>query len=420
MSDKLPPGMAEAVRLTGAGKLAEATSLIQRLLRGGGEPEPPRPATPPTLDGDFVTLDPAAASSAQPSTKPFSHSDNRLRTKPVSRTGLGETLRGLAARLVPAGLEAGLGNGLPNGLGGMPRPAAAPLPDGASFATLSHSGAAGTRAYKLYVPANRPAGRRPLVVMMHGCTQSPDDFAAGTGMNALAEEHGILVAYPEQPASANAQKCWNWFKPEDQRRDQGEPALIAGITRQIMRDHPVDPDRVWIAGLSAGGAAAAIMGAAYPDLYAAVGVHSGLPAGAARDLPSAFAAMRQGVDGRVVEGQAAEGGARAVPTIIFHGDQDNTVHPRNGDAVATQATAAANGVRSTVQPGRTPDGHAHSRAIHADASGRVWCEQWTIHGAGHAWAGGSPAGSYTDPRGPDATREMLRFFLDQRLTTRPG
>lgn len=418
MTNKLPPGMAEAARLTGAGKLAEATALIQRLLRGetAAPPSPPPSSLPPsslpksgppTLDGEFVTLDPAAAQVAKPRpTKPRAE-------RPASdthRSGLGETLRGLAAKLVPAGLA--------DGLGGGPRPAPAPVPDGASFATQSFTGPAGTRSYKLYVPAKRPAGQpMALVVMLHGCTQSPDDFAAGTAMNALAEEYGLLVAYPEQPSSANAQRCWNWFKPEDQRRDQGEPSLLAGITRQVMRDHPVDPRRVFIAGLSAGGAAAAVMGAAYPDLYAAVGVHSGLPAGAASDIPSAFSAMRQGVDGRVAEGRRM--GGRPVPTIVFHGDRDSTVHPRNGDAVAAQATASVAGTRATVEQGRTAGGHAYSRTLHTDAAGRVLCEQWTIHGAGHAWAGGSPAGSYTDPQGPDASREMLRFFLDQRLTASP-
>ncbi|MBP2306717.1 PHB depolymerase family esterase [Azospirillum melinis] len=400
------PGMAEAARLTRAGKLGEATTLLQRLLRGDGKGEPaPAPNTTApgtTLEGEFVRLDPTpSAKDAGP--QPANDSGCR-RSGAKPRTGLGETLRGLAARFTPNGLH-----------GGTPRPAPDPLPDGASFARLSYSGAAGTRAYKLYVPAAADDRPRPLVVMLHGCTQSPDDFAAGTRMNAFAERHGILVAYPEQPASANAQRCWNWFKPEDQRRDQGEPSLLAGITRQIMRDHRVDPERVYIAGLSAGGAAAANMAAAYPDLYAAVGVHSGLPAGAAQDLPSALAAMRQGGSRSP---RAAIRGNRRVPTIVFHGDRDHVVHPSNGDGVIAQATTGFN-LRSEMQQGQSPGGHAYNRNILHAPDGRTLCEHWTIHGAGHAWAGGSPSGSYTDPQGPDATAEMLRFFLDHRLETSP-
>jgi poly(hydroxyalkanoate) depolymerase family esterase len=279
------------------------------------------------------------------------------------------------------------------------------LPDGARFQDHAYTNEAGTRTYKLYVPSCYRGEPLPLILMLHGCKQSPDDFAAGTQMNQLAEEQSFLVAYPGQPASANPAKCWNWFRAGDQVRDRGEPSLIAGITRQIMCERAVDPARVYIAGLSAGGAAAAIMGMAYPDLYAAVGVHSGLACGAAKDMPSAFAAMRHG-------GSSLGGGAkRLVPTIVFHGDRDSTVSPVNGDQVFAQAKAAAE-LHSTISRGQSTGGIKYTCIVETDGNGRPILEQWVLHGAGHAWSGGSLAGSYTDPRGPNASREMLRFFLE--------
>jgi poly(hydroxyalkanoate) depolymerase family esterase len=227
-------------------------------------------------------------------------------------------------------------------------------------------------------------------------------------MNFFAEEQNCFVVYPEQPHGANQAKCWNWFRARDQRRGDGEPSLIAGITRQIMRDHGIDPKRVYVAGLSAGGAAAAIMGATYPDLYAAVGVHSGLACGAASDLPSALSAMRRGsAPGAPVKA------CSPVPTIVFHGDRDTTVHPDNGDRVLGGRGESR---KAKVVRGRVPDGRSYTRTILIDAQGRDTSEHWSVHGAGHAWSGGSPAGSYTDPRGPDATKEMLRFFMEHPLS----
>jgi poly(hydroxyalkanoate) depolymerase family esterase len=302
-------------------------------------------------------------------------------------------------------------SGMPGiqGLPGMPaRHAPAPALPG-RFIADSYTNEAGTRSYKVYVPSSVGSGRTakalPLVVMLHGCTQDPDDFASGTQMNALAEESGAIVVYPAQSQQANPSRCWNWFKAMDQQRDMGEPSIIAGITRQVCDDFAVDRKRIYVAGLSAGGAMAAIMGKLYPDLYAAVGVHSGLPFAAAHDLPSALAAM-QGSMGK------ARPAGNTLPVIVFHGDRDTTVHPANGDAVIAQRGDWPHDA-VIVEPGRVPDGHAYTRTVH-QRDGAPNAEQWLIHGAGHAWSGGSAHGSYTDGKGPDASREMLRFFKTAR------
>jgi poly(hydroxyalkanoate) depolymerase family esterase len=285
------------------------------------------------------------------------------------------------------------------------------VPDGARFIEGTYRNEAGSRAYRLFIPSRYQGQPLPLIVMLHGATQSPDDFAAGTRMNFFAEEQSCFVVYPEQCSEANQARCWNWFRTADQQRGRGEPSLIAGITHQIMRDYSVDAKRVYVGGLSAGAAAAAIMGATYSDLYAAIGVHSGLACGAAIDLPSAFVAMRHGGGG---DDRATPGDGPPVPTIVFHGDRDTMVHPHNGAQVIERSLRTASTPKK-VDRGQVPGGHCYTRTIHADASGRGILEHWNIHGAGHAWSGGSPAGSYTDPRGPDATGEMLRFFLEHSL-----
>ena len=285
------------------------------------------------------------------------------------------------------------------------------------FVAGSFTNHAGTRGYKLYIPSGAEGRDLPLVVMLHGCTQGADDLAAGTRMNELAESGSFFfVVYPEQSTGANGQRCWNWFKADEQRRDRGEPSIIAGITRQVAATQPVDVRRIYVAGMSAGAAMAEILGATYPDLYATVGVHSGLAYGAAHDLPSAFAAMKGGApdpaQGKTRAAQAA--GAvdltRSVPTIVFHGDRDGTVHPRNGEQVLHQWAGEAG--RATVRRGQVPGGRAYTRSVYHAAGGQAVAERWVIHGAGHAWSGGSPRGSYTDPDGPDASAEMVRFFLE--------
>ncbi|CAB3801989.1 extracellular catalytic domain type 1 short-chain-length polyhydroxyalkanoate depolymerase [Pararobbsia alpina] len=268
--------------------------------------------------------------------------------------------------------------------------------------------AAGQRDYKLYVPQTFDAKPRPLVVMLHGCTQDADDFAGGTRMNEIAEREGILVLYPIQPRSANQSKCWNWFKTADQIRGCGEPSLIEGMTREVMDRHDVDSARVYVAGLSAGGAMADIMVHTYPELYAAAGVHSGLPHGCARDLPSALAAMKGGTGSARDHAATAYGNTPVRPTIVFHGDRDTTVHPSNATTLLGAFKPTDAPVIESVPGSNTQ--HACTVSYLRAANG-VQAEQWIIHGAGHAWGGGSAQGSYTDPRGPDASAEMVRFFL---------
>ncbi len=402
-----------------------ATAAIQQALQGlqAGAANAPGASAPPPGMRD-INPPPASAKAAKPAASANVEQEAPPAAAKTPQQFAEEFAQDFMSRLgVPSGLQANLksagspsgfemphfdlpGTGGINGMGGAAG-AAPELKEGAQFIAGSFRNHAGGRDYKLYIPSTYHGQAMPLVVMLHGCTQNPDDFAAGTQMNAVAEEKPCFVVYPAQTSNANNSKCWNWFNALDQQRDQGEPSIIAGIARQIIEQYPVDERQVYVAGLSAGGAMAAIVGTLYPELFAAVGVHSGLPFASAKDLPSALAAMRGGA----APNERATGGG--IPIIVFHGDRDTTVNPRNGEQLIAQGVrnqASGKAAAASVDSGAVPNGHRYTRTTHRHADGTPLGEHWVIHGAGHAWSGGSAHGTYTDGKGPDASREMMRFF----------
>ena len=275
--------------------------------------------------------------------------------------------------------------------------------------------------YRLYIPSTHPARPMPLLVLLHGCTQDATDFATGTAMNCVADENGIAVLYPSQTASANANKCWNWFEPAHQRRGIGEPAALSAMTRQVISEHALDPHRVFVAGMSAGGAMAVVLGEQYPELFAAVGIHSGLPSGVASNVMQALSAMKCGSNPVIRErppsfyrGVANPTSVSVQPTIVFHGARDQTVDAANAQAIINDCLNRTSEIDETI----TSECHqpvSGTKAVtvttYRSSTQRVICEYWHLHSAGHRWSGGNPAGTHTDASGPNASAEMVRFFL---------
>lgn len=400
MKHDLVAAIRRATQSTRAYNLLEATRIIQAAL---GEtpktaPEPSRARHKPLLQ-----LVPSGAIRDQASDPRDQRPAPPLGADgPRAIRSLGEVVRRLREGRTM------LGRARLPGIG-RPRASAPPMPEGAQFQARTFTCAAGTRDYRLYVPATHAEGLRGLIVMLHGCTQTPEDFAAGTAMNAHAETHHLLVAYPAQTAAHNAMSCWNWFRPGDQKRAAGEPAIIAGLTGAIIAEFAIPRDSVFIAGLSAGGAMAAVMGATYPELYSAVGVHSGLAHGAANDVVSAFAAMRGETN---LAQRPLSGVSDASPrVIVFHGTADATVHPSNAEQFVTAAQRATPTSASRSERGQTDNGRGYQRTLVERPDGTPGVECWMVQGAGHAWSGGHPSGSHTDPDGPDASGEMVRFFM---------
>ena len=299
--------------------------------------------------------------------------------------------------------------------------------DGGTFTRGSFSNEHGERDYGLYVPDGLDGRSAPLVVMLHGCGQDAEDFAAGTRMNAIAKQEKFLVLYPEQDSSANRAGCWNWFEPSDQERGRGEPSIIAGATEQVIDEHGVDPRRVYVVGISAGGAMSTVLAATYPDLYAAVGVHSGLEYGAADSALAAVAAQRSGGpdpdrQGRLAFESARPAEARVLPAIVFHGEEDGVVDVVNAHQTLSQwaqtndyAEDGADddgvaGEPDEALPGQSPGGYDYVRYVYERPGGDALMEKWIIEDLGHAWSGGDTDGSFADPDGPNASEEMVRFF----------
>ncbi|MGP4951121.1 extracellular catalytic domain type 1 short-chain-length polyhydroxyalkanoate depolymerase [Psychrobacter sp. T6-1] len=426
-----PPHLKEAMALIKSGRLKEATVAIQNNLNSNGPSNSVnthtddnstamRDVTPNESTPRITASNPSVPKDLASNTHSTQNENATPETNDTTKAKdtLSEKLQSLTDKMKDFKIDLPSALNLPGMGAGATTHSEPPIAENAKFIKGVFTSSQGNHNYRLYIPSNydealTQGSKLPLVVMLHGCTQSPEDFATGTRMNELAETHQSLVLYPSQPASANLNRCWNWFNKSDQQRDQGEPAWLSALTESITKEYAVDAGRVYVAGLSAGAAMAVIMAQTYPDLYAAVGVHSGLAYQSASNMPSAMMAMRKGADAAITESNTS---TNYVPMIVFHGDQDHTVSVRNGGQVFEQAKQRLQAQKSNLQTQQqqksSEQGTRSTQIQICDDKGLSLLEYWKIHGASHSWAGGSHAGSYTDPNGPDASKEMMRFFLN--------
>ncbi|MGZ8377504.1 MAG: extracellular catalytic domain type 1 short-chain-length polyhydroxyalkanoate depolymerase [Gemmatirosa sp.] len=318
------------------------------------------------------------------------------------------------------------GAGLAGGGGTSPAAAQSPAASAGQVTYGAWGDSALPRRWRLYTPARRADAKpAPLLVLLHGCTQDVDDMARGTRMDEVAERHGLVVLYPEQPAGANALRCWNWFEPAHQRRDAGEPALLAALVARVAAEHGVDPARVHVAGMSAGGAMALLLASGYPERFASATSASGMPVGAVTGAANAWQVMRAGASAEQSAPEAVRermgDRARAVPLLVLHGGADATVVPVNGRRAAEQWAAAigatARGPQQVAAAGATR-GWQHLRWRGADDRDLV--EYVEIAGLGHAWSGGSTTGTYTDAQGPAASELLAAFIARHALPAGRG
>jgi poly(hydroxyalkanoate) depolymerase family esterase len=363
--------MGEALTLVRSSDVAGATAVIREALSRAA----------------------AGTHESEPETRPRGLSASDLASP--ARRSLGETLRALRAR--PP---------MPPPAPKRPEPGPAPAFD-ERFLKRAYRGPAGALNYRLYVPADHERRELALVLMLHGCMQDPEDFALGTRMNDLAEEFGLIVVYPHQSRRANPSGCWNWFDRRHQSREAGEPAKLAGLAQALAKEFGVPGERVFAAGLSAGGAMAEVLAVTYPDVFQAVGVHSGLPYKSAADVPSAFAAMNG-----TAAPPAPTAASQRCRKIVLHGLADATVNPVNGNRIFGEVERGRTDLARTDLDWEIEGGRVR-RTVLTDAAGRPAAEQWLVEGGGHAWFGGDPRGSYTQAVGLDASRVMVRFFLAQ-------